>query len=81
MIHSSLQSIALKAGLERRNLIAMNQPNQKNGLCDLTSKDLERMTEFLRNLPAASTVYDWLVKDGSLLARTLSGLLGAVEDA
>jgi hypothetical protein len=77
-INSSLQSIALKVGLEHKNLVNEKDLIKSGGLCDLTSKDLDTMTDFLCSLPQTKAVYDWLVKHDSQLTRTLSQLLGAI---
>lgn len=77
-INSCLQSIALNAGLKHKNLGDYKDSLKKQGICDLTTQDLDTLAEFLCSLPETKRVYEWLVTQDSQIARTLSQLLEAL---
>lgn len=77
-INSCLQSISLNAGLKHKNLGDYKDSSKKQGICDLTTEDLDTLADFLCSLPETKRVYEWLVTQDSQIARTLSQLLEAL---
>ena len=77
-MNSCLQSIALNAGLKHKNLGDYKDSLKKQGICDLTTQDLDTLADFLCSLPETQRVYEWLVTQDSQIALTLSQLLEAL---